>query len=95
MNATEPKIDPAKRYTRDEVAGILNLSYWTVKRLVRKGLLLEEGHLGSRRILGEDLLGYLEVVREAAATYAGAVPGRPPQPTRRLQMDRFRKEKVG
>lgn len=91
MVGTIEKIESARRYTRKEVASILNVSYASVGRMVRKGEFPEETHLRVKRILGRDLKRYLRDVRREAienASFSGSE-------YEHLPMRRFQKEVVG
>ncbi len=63
---TVEAVDPRKRYSRQEVARILNVSYNSVSRLVQRGEFPEESHLRVKRILGKDLKRYIRDVRAEA-----------------------------
>jgi hypothetical protein len=70
MTSSKRSIDPEHRYTRKEVASILNVSYASVMRMVERGDFPEESHLRVKRILGKDLRRYLrDVRREAKANF--------------------------
>lgn len=92
-NAWREKVDRGKRYSRQEIGSLLGVSYSTVRRLVHRGLLLEENHMGSKRILGGDLLRYLRQVREQSRVYVGGGEGGGSSSSPRLNLNRFRKEK--
>jgi len=84
-------IRPTHPYSRRELASLLNVCYTTIRRLVLSGNLLETRIGGIHRIYGSDALDYLE---RAQATYNPILPDHQVPDDCRLNLERFRQNRL-